>query len=117
MIMKIVGNAKANDILSELGSRIRRCRIDMGISQEELADRAFVSVGTIAHLENGAAVSTVVLVQVLKALGLGDNLEVLVPNQDVRPSDYIQYNKKAPRRVSRKQRNKPLNGWKWGDER
>ena len=36
----------------ELGSRLRKCRMDMGISQEEMADKVYVSRQTISNWEN-----------------------------------------------------------------
>ncbi len=54
------------------------------------------------------------LFKILISLGLGDNIELLVPDQTKRPSYYLQETEGRPKRVRKKTKKK--NGFKWGDE-
>jgi hypothetical protein len=47
------------------------------------------------------------------SLGLGDNIELLVPDQTKRPSYYLEKAENKPKRVRKKTEK---NDFKWGDE-
>jgi transcriptional regulator with XRE-family HTH domain len=115
--MRITQSATDTEIMTELGKRLKRCRIDSGLSQTELSERTGISVKTIANMEEGMQSNSLTLIRVLRALKLLDNLEVLAPCQDNRPIDYYRYNQKAPERVSRNRHVKEERTWKWGDEK
>lgn len=71
-------------ILKELGARLRALRLRKNIPQEELAERALLSVGTIKSLEAGKAkLST--LVAVLRELGALDQLDQFIPPVTISP--------------------------------
>ncbi len=70
---------EADALLTELGERLRRLRVDQRITQRDLADRANVSLGAVAHLEQGAPATTVTLAKVLHVLGREDWVEALNP--------------------------------------
>jgi hypothetical protein len=53
------------------------------------------------------------LFKILLALGLGENIELLVPDQTKRPGFYLEKSDNRPRRVRRKTEK---NDFKWGDE-
>lgn len=113
--MKLTGKNSDTQILQELGKRIARTRIDRGYSQKQLADHAGVGIGTIPRMEAGKTYNLVSLIRVLRVLQLAENLDQLLPDADVRPSDWLRYNKEAPQRVARK-RNVQKTDWRWGDE-
>ena len=54
------------------------------------------------------------LFKILIALDLGDNIDLLVPDQTRRPSYYLEYSDSGPQRVSKKKSEKTT--FKWGDE-
>lgn len=67
-------SASDQSVLEELGSRLKRQRLLRNITQQELAERTLLSLGTIKALEAGKAkLST--LVAVLRELGLLSELE------------------------------------------
>lgn len=115
--MKITQSATDTEVMVELGKRLKRCRIDSGLSQIELAERTGISAKTIANMEDGMQSNSLTLIRVLRALNLLDNLELLAPCQDIRPIDFLRYNQNAPERVSRKRHEKVARTWKWGDEK
>ncbi|MEE8342455.1 MAG: helix-turn-helix transcriptional regulator [Gammaproteobacteria bacterium] len=65
-------------ILEELGERIRELRLRKNITQEALAERALMAVGTVKSLEAGKGkLST--LVAVLRELGALSQLDQFIP--------------------------------------
>ena len=83
-------------ILKELGGRIRKLRLRSNITQEELAARTLLAVGTIKSLEAGKAkLST--LVAVLRELGALDQLDGFIPPVTISPIKMLEANKKSSR--------------------
>ena len=72
-----------------------------------------VSLGTIARFENGNDIGLINLVKLLNALGLDENLDLLIADPQERPSHFIET--ATPRKRARKRKTES-NGWKWGDE-
>lgn len=85
-------------ILLRLGGRIRDYRIRMELTQGELADKSGVSMGTVVRIEQGKAVSTLLLITILRTLGVLENLETLLPELGISP---IQLRKMQGRKVQR----------------
>lgn len=102
--------------LAEIGARLRAMRIDIPLTQEELADRAGVSLSMVARLERGQDVRFGNLISVLRALGLLGNLDALVPAATVRPTDVAKLGKARQRAASSSRRNASSGAWTWGDE-
>ena len=76
-----------------------------------------LSPKTISNLETGKDVSFSTVVEVLRALGQLQSLELMIPEQGLSPSQIAALGK--PReRASSKAKEKPeaQSGWKWGDE-
>ena len=83
------------------------------MSQQDLEDKTGVSKRSISRLEQGESVQVDNLFKILLALGLGDNIELLVPDQTKRPSYYLKKMDTVPKRVRKKTVRKEF---KWGDE-
>lgn len=76
--------ASDSAILEALGSRIRGLRLNKNITQEALAERVLLSVGTIKSLEAGKGkLST--LVAVLRELGVLEQLDQFLPPITISP--------------------------------
>ena len=101
------------EYIKELGKKIKTYRIMKGLSQQELEDLTGVSVRSISRLEQGDSVQLDTLFKILLALDLGDNIELLVPDQTKRPSYYLEQSDDRPKRVRKKTEKKRF---KWGDE-
>src|SRR5688500_5840986 len=67
--------ATHSEICQELGQRIKVHRLTKRFKQQELADRAGVSIGTVKNLESKGQSSLETLVRVLTALDLLQDLE------------------------------------------
>ena len=117
IILKITYYSSTKEVLRELGSRIKAERIATQTTQKEMAERTNLSQKTISNLENGKDVSFSTVIEVLRELGRLQSLEVMIPDQGIRPSDIVKYGKQRERVRSRAAK-KPESdsGWKWGDE-
>ncbi|MEZ5914161.1 MAG: helix-turn-helix transcriptional regulator [Parvularculaceae bacterium] len=84
------------------------------MNQTSLANGAGVSRRTITRLENGEGVSLDTLIRVMKALGVADRLEGLLPDPAVRPIERIRL-KGRERKRARETARKPAEAWRWGE--
>jgi transcriptional regulator with XRE-family HTH domain len=66
-------------VLTELGSRLARTRLERNTSQEQLAIEAGVSKSTVERLESGRDVKLASFIRILRALGLLERLDNLLP--------------------------------------
>ena len=101
------------EYIKELGQKIKTYRIMNEMSQQDLEDKSGVSKRSISRLEQGETVQVDNLFKIIIALGLGDNIELLVPDQTKRPSYYLKTSENKPQRVRKKTQK---NDFKWGDE-
>ena len=88
-------------ILLKIGSRIRETRIRQDKTQAELALASGVTPLTVANIEKGKSVSTLILISVLRELGLLENLESLVPEAKISPLQLKKIQGKKRSRVRR----------------
>jgi putative transcriptional regulator len=72
-------------ILRDLGQRLRQARLRSNLSQQQLADRAGLNRTTVSEYERGASTSTLTLVQVLRALGMLEELAGFLPDPGPSP--------------------------------
>ena len=117
--MKIDRQTIPQTAIAELASRLVQRRIDMGLSQAELARRAGVGKRTLERIESGGDTQLTTLIRLLRALELADRLDLLIPEPSISPMEMlknqakpVKKRKRAPRAKSAKT-SKP---WKWGDE-
>lgn len=71
-------------IIKELGERIRQLRLRKNITQETLAERTLLAVGTIKSIESGKG-KLLTLVTVLRELGALNQLETFIPPVTISP--------------------------------
>ncbi|MCH5342459.1 MAG: helix-turn-helix transcriptional regulator [Acetatifactor sp.] len=110
--MKITGDENNKLILTELGQRIKDIRISRSITQRELAHSAGISFSTVVRVESGEGVNIENYMKILRILDLLPNFNLLVPEQQLMPAEFIE---KKPRR-QRASKRKQEREWKWGDE-
>ena len=75
--MSFIALMRPNEVVLELGSRLRRHRLKKNMTQAELARRLGVSIPTISGLEHGKNTSLGTFVKVVFALGLQNELHDL----------------------------------------
>ena len=98
------------EYIKELGQKIKTYRIMKEMSQQDLEDKTGVSKRSISRLEQGESVQVDNLFKILLGLELGDNIELLVPDQTKRPSFYLEKTADKPKRVRKKIKKANLNG-------
>lgn len=117
--MQITGTESANTVMREMGKRLRSFRINFPMTQEELAEESGLSLRTIQRMEKGESVQTESLIRVMSAMGILSNMERLIPQEEVRPSDLFLLGKQRQRAPSPEYRSqKRQEGeWVWGEDR
>jgi transcriptional regulator with XRE-family HTH domain len=107
-------------IEAEMGERIRRRRLDMNISQTELARRAGVARRTITSVEHGEGCSLQTLIALVRALRALEWIDQFLPDPGISPMALLLQENKVKYRVKRRkhagQPKKTVGEWKWGDE-
>lgn len=95
--MKVTPLLTDEAVLTEIGWRVERLRLERNITQTELAREAGISRRTLVRLEQGEdGIGVTTLLRVLRALGLLERVEQLVP--DATPSPIQQLRSEGPKR-------------------
>jgi len=104
-------------VLSDLGGRLARYRLDRNLTQSQLAREAGVSKTTVFRLENGGSTQLTNFVRILRALGILTTLDALVPGPLTSPLAELKSRSKERRRASPiAKKSKAAATWTWGDE-
>lgn len=85
-------------IISELCSRIKETRMQLGLSQIELAERARVGTATIKRAELGESVTLSTLIGILRGLGRLHQLESILSDSHMRTFN-AQFTAASPARI------------------
>ncbi|RFA25799.1 hypothetical protein CAI21_18250 [Alkalilimnicola ehrlichii] len=108
-------------VLQLLGERLARYRLNRNQTQANLAHEAGLARRTVSKVENGHVIDSRCLVRLLRALGLLDRLDLLVPESPVSPLALVE----ARGRVRERARGYDREGdagegnkgaWTWPDE-
>lgn len=105
-------------VLNELGRRVARHRLARNLSQADLAREAGVSRRTIVRMEAGEPSTLINLIRILRALGLLENFETLVPEPGPSPLQQLKLQGRQRRRASSSAAppDEPDRPWNWGDD-
>jgi transcriptional regulator with XRE-family HTH domain len=98
--MKITPQLTDDAVLTELGTRLARRRIDLQLTQEAVAEQAGIGKRTLERMEAGKAAQLTTLVRVLRVLGAMSGLENLVPEGGPRPMELLKNKSKQRQRAS-----------------
>ena len=79
--MKVDRLATDAVVMQELGRRLERTRLDANMTQRQLADHAGIGKATLERLEAGEGAQMTTFIRVLRALGLVDVLDDLIPER------------------------------------
>jgi transcriptional regulator with XRE-family HTH domain len=77
------------ELIAEIGGRLRRYRLQGNITQAELARRAGISLRTLGNIETGRDVQLGTVIRILRALGRLDSLDAFLPEADVSPMELL----------------------------
>lgn len=97
----------------KLNDLYKQYRIYAGLTQKDVSDRSGVALPTIQKFENGSDIKVSTLRKLLKAAGINNSVDDLVPDVLDRPSYHFE---NAPAR-KRARRIRTDREFKWGDEK
>ena len=104
-------------VLLELGHRLSRRRVELALTQADLAREAGVAKRTVERVEAGESTQAANLIRILRTLNLLDAINAAIPERGPRPMELLKLKGKERQRVSAKKRGQqPQNDWSWGDE-
>lgn len=117
--MNITRQATDAVILSELGGRIAKIRLDRNLTQAQLAAQAGVSKRTVERLEAGAVATQLSgFIRVCRVLDLIERFDLLIPEPLSSPIAQLKlHGKKRQRASPTRQPGTSAKQWRWGDER
>jgi transcriptional regulator with XRE-family HTH domain len=120
--MKIESNLNDELILTEMGRRLARLRLEAGLTQARLAEQAGVAKRTLERVEAGESIQLLTLIRLLRVLGLLDGLDSIVPSTQASPMNLLKQAEKeaaashSRQRASAKKDVAREQPWSWGDE-
>lgn len=97
-------------ILVELGDRLRRERLNRNTSQEAVAERAGVSIGTLRNAESGTGSSMTTFIRLLRSLGLVHRLDAILPESEMSPMQLLAMKGEGRIRASGSSRRATIDG-------
>lgn len=115
--MKIEKQMSDEAVLAELGHRLARRRIDMGLTQAQAAEEAGVGKRTVERVEAGNDTQVATLIRLLRVLDLADELNRLAPEPGLRPMDLLKLKGKERKYAySPRSDRQAESDWQWGDK-
>jgi len=115
--MKILADTGDEAVLAELGERLARRRLDLGLTQADLAREAGVAKRTVERIEAGASAQLASLIRVLRTLDLLPALDAFLPAPRPSPIELLETQGRQRERASGRRRSgAPDSKWTWGDE-
>ena len=115
--MNISQNLNDDAILMELGKRLTQRRIELSLTQQDLAEQAGIGKRTLERLEAGSSIQINNFIRILRKLELLDALGASMPETGPRPMDLLKLQGKTRKRVSApRSKNGGKNGSQYKDE-
>lgn len=111
--MKIYGYENNIFILNELGKRVKDIRVSHSMTQTELAEKAGISYNTVVRFEKGDGTKLENLIKIMRVLGVLQNFDLLIPEQELTPEEIFKGGSKRKRASKTRKEDK---SWIWGDE-
>ncbi len=100
-IMSIYGKSDLG-ILREIAMRLKRRRLNINMSQQELADRAGISRNTVSYIEQGESFGVLTLIQILRVLNALDGIDSFLPDPGISPLQLARMKGRERRRAYKK---------------
>jgi len=115
--MKISKLLADEAILAELGERVTRRRIDLQLTQADVAEQAGIAKRTLERIEAGASAQMSSIIRIFRVLDLLPGLDSVIPEAGPRPMDLLKRKGKVRQRASSRRRpDRPDEPWYWDDE-
>lgn len=103
-------------ILGEIGKRLERRRLDLQLTQAELANQAGIAKRTVERIEAGLPAQTSSVIRVFRVLELLPRLDRMIPETGPRPMELLERRGKIRKRASSsRHRGRSDKEWTWND--
>lgn len=89
------------DLLLQVGQRVQRNRLNVNLTQGELAAQAGISRSSVQALESGQGIKLGALIQVLRALQCLDQMDDLFADPEMSPLQLAQMKGRVKQRASK----------------
>ncbi len=104
------------ELLAEIGSRLRRERMNQDLTQDMLADRTGLRQATISRVERGHDFTVETMIEILRALDRLESLDAFLPAPSPSPIELAQRQGHERQRVRRRRSDDSgETEWQWGD--
>lgn len=91
-----------DQILEELGSRLQQIRLNLNMSQKDVADLVGKGKEEISKIENGKAITLKSFLRILRALNKLENLDKAISVPKVNPNILRELEENKRKRASKK---------------
>jgi len=91
-----------NQILEEIGKRLKQIRLNLDISQKELGEKIGKTAGDMSNIENGKPVTLKSFIRILRALEKLENLDNAIQSPSVSPMKMLKLKERQKKRASKK---------------
>ena len=98
--MKLTNLLSDDVVLSELGERVARYRVNAQLTQAKLAKQAGISKRTIERFENGESTQMSSVIRIFRVLDLLPVLDRVIPEPGIRPMELVKLKGKIRKRAS-----------------
>ena len=97
--MEIKENLTDSTVLKEIGKRINKRRLELNLTQEQLAYEAGISKRTLERLEDGESIHLSNFLRLLRKLQLLHRVEALIPETRPKPIELLKNKGKERKRA------------------
>lgn len=120
--MKISKQLADDAILAEIGERVTRRRLDLQLTQAEVAEQAGVAKRTLERIEAGGSSQMSSMIRIFRVLDLLSGLDRLLPKPEPRPLELLKRKGKVRQRASKSRQTKTGTAhddepWTWDDDK
>ncbi len=108
--------ADSRQIEQALSRQLEDIRLARNMTQKQLAQEAGISLRTVSRIAKGEGSSFDTIIRVMSALGIQQNLAVLLPDPSVRPMERAKASGKQRQRARPDAAAPQPDDWIWGDD-
>jgi transcriptional regulator with XRE-family HTH domain len=114
--MKISELGTDDAILTELGLRLAHRRVELQLTQADVAREAGIAKRTLERIEAGESAQLSSLLRIFRALELLPALDRAIPEAKPGPMEMLENKGKLRQRASRSRKDESGQPWSWDDE-
>lgn len=89
-------------ILKEIGEKIKRERVELNLTQEDIALRSGISLSSVQRIERGISVSIKYLISVMRVLEMLEQFSLAFPEKEISPIKLMKLQEKKRKRADKR---------------